>query len=197
MNNGKGNQIKAVVLDLDRTIVDLNVDWVFVRDEMANFCAKNGVKANFARPKPIYEVAKAVSKTKEFYAGLIAIVKKEELKSSEKAKLMPGAKDFLEFLYVNNIPFAILSNNNRRCVVKIFKKFKLPRPKIIIGSDNVKYLKPHSEGLNKILKKMKINNTECLLVGDSDAELYLGKITGVKAFIVGTKNFDQLKNVLI
>ena len=154
MNNGKGNQIKAVVLDLDRTIVDLNVDWVFVRDEMANFCAKNGVKANFARPKPIYEVAKAVSKTKEFYAGLIAIVKKEELKSSEKAKLMPGAKDFLEFLYVNNIPFAILSNNNRRCVVKIFKKFKLPRPKIIIGSDNVKYLKPHSEGLNKILKKI-------------------------------------------
>src|SRR3989344_781828 len=195
MNKSKRSQPKAVILDFDRTIADLKVNWTFVRSEMTNFCSKNGVKADFVRLNPIYEVAKTVSKSKFFYDDLIAIVKKEELKSSEKADLMPGAKDFLEFLYVNGIPFAILSNNSSQCIAKIFKRFKLPSPKIIIGSDNVRYLKPHSEGLNKILKTMKINNTECLLVGDSDTELHLGKVAGVKTFIVGTKNFDQLKNV--
>lgn len=197
MNNSKKNQTKAVILDFDRTIADLKVNWPLVRSKMANFCVKNGIKVNFAYPKPIYKVAKAVSKTKKFYADLLTIIFKEELKATEKAELMPGAKDFLEFLYVNCIPFAILSNNNSKCIEKIFKRFKLPSPKVIIGSDNVKYLKPHPEGLDKIFKKMKIKKAQCLLIGDSDAEARLGKVTGVKTFIAGTENFNQLKNILI
>ena len=199
MNNNKKNQTKAVILDLDGTLIDLKVDWVLVRNKMTDFCSKNGIKASFAYPKPIYEIAKTVSKTKKFYAGLIAIIAKEELKSVKKAKLMPGAKDFLEFLYTGGVSFAVLSNNNSQCVAEIFKKFKLPNSKIVIGSDNVKHLKPHPEGLNKIFGKMKIKNTECLLIGDSDAELQLGKVAGVRTFIVGgrTKDFSQLKNILI
>ncbi|MEK7540639.1 MAG: HAD-IA family hydrolase [Patescibacteria group bacterium] len=190
----------TVILDFDRTIADLKVNWVFVRKEMENFCAKNGVKADFSHPKPIYEIAKTVSKTKKFYADLLSIVNKEELKSAEKAELMPGAKDFLEFLHINDIPFAILSNNNSQCIVEIFKKFKLPKPKIIIGSDDVKYLKPHPEGLNKILKRMKIKNNQCLLIGDSASELQLGRVAGIKTFIIPSqqmKNFNQLKSILI
>lgn len=200
MNNSKGNQIKAVILDLDRTIADLKVNWALVRSKMANFCAKNGIEANFDYPKPIYEVARAVSKTKKFYADLLAIINEEELKSAGRAKLMPGAKDFLEFLYINGIPFAILSSNNSQCATKIFKRFKLPSPKMIIGSDNVKYLKPHPEGLNKILKRMKIKNSQCLLIGDSTDELRLGKVAGIESFIIPgdwIKNFNQLKNILI
>ena len=191
------NQIKAVIIDFDRTIVDLEVDWTLVRSKMTNFCTRNGVKASFSYPKPIYEVARTVSKTKKFYNDLLMIINKEELKSAKRSKLVSGAKDFLDFLYVNNIPFAVLSNNNSQCIVKIFKKFKLPRPKMIIGSDNVKNLKPHPEGLNKILKRMKIKNTQCLLIGDSTAESQLGKVAGVKTFIVGINVFNQLKKILI
>lgn len=196
MSNGKGNRVKAVILDFDLTIVNLRVNWTLVRKEMTNFCEKNGINASFARPKPIYEIAKAVSKNKKIYEDLTAIIRKEELKAAEKAELMPGAKDFLEFLHDSGIPFAILSNNNSRCITIIFERFKLPRPKIIIGSDNVERLKPHPEGLNKILKEMKVKNTECLLAGDSVAESRLGKVAGVKTFIIGTKNFNQLRNIL-
>ena len=100
-------------------------------------CLCKGVKASFAYPEPIYETARAVSKNKKFYADLLGIIKKEELKSAKRAELMSGAKDFLEFLHTNAIPFAILSNNNSQCVAEIFKRFKLPGPKMIIGSDNV------------------------------------------------------------
>ena len=191
---------KTIILDLDGTLVDLKVNWTFVRKEMANFCAKNGIKADFAYPKPIYEVAKTALKAKNFYADLIAIIKKEELKSAKKAELMPGAKDFLEFLDANGIPFAILSNNNSQCITKIFERFNLPSPKIIIGSDNVEHLKPHPEGLNKILKKMEVKSSQCLLIGDSDVELQLGKAAGIETFIIPgqhIKNFNQLKNTLI
>ncbi len=200
MNNSKRNRIKAIILDFDQTIADLKVNWALVRSKMTDFCAKSGIEADFSYPKPIYEVARAVSKNKRFYDNLSAIVSEEELKSAERAKLIPGANAFLKFLQVNNIPFAILSNNNSQCIEKIFKKFKLPSPKMIIGSNNVKRLKPHPEGFNKIFNKMKIKKTQCLLIGDSNAELCLGKLTGVKTFIIPggkMKNFDQLKNILI
>ena len=197
--NSKNSEIKAAVIDLDGTLVDLKVNWTFVRSQMADFCSKNSVKASFDYPKPIYEIARAVSKNKKFYAGLLGIITKEELRSAKRAKLMPGAKDFLDFLYANGISFAILSNNNSQCIKKILKRFKLPSPKMIIGSDNVERLKPYPEGLNKILKKMKIKNTQCLLIGDSGVESQLGKVAGVKTFIVGgrTKDFNQLKSILI
>lgn len=216
MNKSKKNQIKAVILDLDGTLVDLKIDWTLVRNKMADFCSKNSITADFSYPNPIYEVARASLRGcegKSFYNNLIAIIKREELRSAGKSKLIPGVKDFLKFLHINKIPFAILSNNNSQCIIKIFKKFKLPNPKVIVGSDNIKELKPHPEGLNKIFKKMKIKNTQCLLIGDSVAELRLGKIASVETFISDAyykikkircsfpsdqvRNFRQLKEILL
>ncbi|NIK11715.1 phosphoglycolate phosphatase/pyrophosphatase PpaX [Alkalibacillus almallahensis] len=50
---------------------------------------------------------------------------------------------------------------------------------VIITGDDVSTPKPHPEGLNKALAKLKINNTDAIFLGDSDADILAGKQANV------------------
>jgi pyrophosphatase PpaX len=45
---------------------------------------------------------------------------------------------------------------------------------VIVTGDDVKMPKPHPEGINKALKQLKINSSEAIFLGDSDADIKAG-----------------------
>ena len=221
-NSITNQKIKLIILDFDRTIVDLGVNWSLVRQKIFNFCLS--VKIFPEMKNPLFKIIRDASQSllensknkklvDQLRKDLFDIIKKEELTAAKTATLIKGAKEFLEWLYQKKIRFAILSNNHNEPIVKIFKKFSLPKPAIIVGSDDVVYQKPYSEGFKKILKEIKLKPSQCLFVGDSKTDLDLSRAMGIKTFILTTyyqdkknhydlnanliENFNQLKTILI
>ena len=54
----------------------------------------------------------------------------------------------------------------------------------IVGGDRVKTKKPHPEGLDHILKKLKVSPDEAVLIGDSLVDIDTGRRAGVYTCVV-------------
>lgn len=212
---------KFIIIDFDRTLVDLNVNWQKVKEEVVHLYQPfliypNSKKHLFERLRhasSLLQKKKGKNIARQYYQKSLAIVAKEEMRAAKKAKLIKGAKDFLQWLEKNRLSFAILSNNTNGVIRYIFKKYQLPKPRMIIGSNDVTYQKPNPEGLGKIVAAQKLKKDQCVLVGDSNAEIELGKKTNVATFTLTTyyrtkkishdlqgdivENFNELKKRIL
>jgi len=186
---------KLIIFDFDKTIVNLNVNWRAVRKKLRDFCLSHGLDIDFNFPHPIFE---SIKKARHIRQDLLDIVKNEEIKAVKKAKPIVGAKEFLEFINKKGIKFIIISNNHSQCIDAALKKFHFPEPEIIKGWDNVELLKPNPQALRRVLEKLKISPEHCLLIGDSNDDLILGKKLGIKTLLINNfNNFKQLKQIIV
>ncbi len=56
---------------------------------------------------------------------------------------------------------------------------------VIVGSDDVKNIKPDPEGIETILERTEWDPSRALIIGDTDADIEAGKRAGIKTGIVG------------
>ena len=124
------------------------------------------------------------------------IIMQEELAGVKETTLVAGAEGFLHWLVAQKMDFAILSNNNQKAILEVFKKFNLPKPVLLVGGDSVKNKKPDLEGLQKILAQTKRNKKECLLIGDSNIDLEVGLKAEIPTIILPNKKFKNTEDNL-
>ncbi len=67
--------------------------------------------------------------------------------------------------------------------------------KLIVGHEQVKKLKPHPEGINFILKKINIDRSKTLIIGDSYVDVLAGRNAGIKTGVVSW-GLDKWKELL-
>ena len=95
----------------------------------------------------------------------------------------PHGREILE--HFRNKKQAICSNKPEIFVRKILESLDgLQYFQAIIGGDTVKTKKPHPEGLDLILKKLKVSPDEAVLIGDSPVDIETGKRAGVYTCVV-------------
>ena len=95
----------------------------------------------------------------------------------------PHGREILE--HFRNKKQAICSNKPEIFVRKILESLDgLQHFQAIIGGDSVKTKKPHPEGLDLILKKLKVSPDETVLIGDSPVDIETGKRAGVYTCVV-------------
>ena len=95
----------------------------------------------------------------------------------------PYGREILE--HFRNKKQAICSNKPEIFVRKILESLDgLQYFQAIIGGDSVKTKKPHPEGLDLILKKLKVSPDEAVLIGDSPVDIETGKRAGVYTCVV-------------
>lgn len=65
---------------------------------------------------------------------------------------------------------------------------------VIVTGDDVHMPKPHPEGINKALKQLKIESSEAVFLGDSDADILAGKQANVHTIgVQWLPNFQSLE----
>ncbi|WP_163103338.1 HAD family hydrolase [Peribacillus alkalitolerans] len=65
---------------------------------------------------------------------------------------------------------------------------------VIVTGDDVKYPKPHPEGINIALKQLKVPNKEAVFLGDSDADILAGKQANVHTIgVQWLPNYQTIK----
>ncbi|MEM3789225.1 MAG: HAD family hydrolase [Candidatus Bathyarchaeia archaeon] len=191
--------IRAVVFDLDGTIVKFNIDFRAVRAEVRSFLIKEGIPASvLSINESIFEMlkkmeifmrnnGKTTAKIEEVRRKALATAEKYELEAAKTTSLQPGITEVLKTLRDMGLKIGICTVNSQKSVDYILKKFGISRFfDAVTPRDNVKNVKPNPEHLEATLKALEVNPKETIVVGDSPADMKCARELGAVAAALPT-----------
>lgn len=192
---------KVVILDFEKTLVSLNINWGSLRITYADIFKKYGFQIDYQTLRPIFESTgeelKKISQShpkddliSQILKDLLVAQKKYEDKFIGSVTLYPDSKHFLEMLSSHNLVYLIVTNNLSSTVRKVFSKFEIPLNGFVLGRESVRYPKPDPEGILKLLEKLKIDGEDCIFIGDTDFDIEVAKKIGALVIFI-KRNKDQ------
>ncbi|MEM0372383.1 MAG: HAD-IA family hydrolase [archaeon] len=180
--------VKAVLFDVDGTLVDLDV----VVKAIQHVCEKRGLRV-LTRDEIYsriigYPLAKGIQRVfpmddrqaKEFDGDYI-----EYYKTHHTAHLLPHARETLQALKDKRIKIGIITTKGRDTAMVTIKSLKIPHD-VIMTADDVKNVKPSPEPALKAMKKLGVKPGECAMVGDHVFDVRSAKGAGCVAVGVTT-----------
>jgi len=172
--------IKAVVFDLDGTIVNFNLDYKTVRAEAIEFLTKQGFpRSIFSMNESVFETLKKmeihmrnhgkgereISKLRE---TVISVVEKHEIEAARSTDLLPGILDTLKTLREMGLRLALFTVNGEKSTSHILRALKIGRFfDKVVTRDAVSMVKPNPSHLESALRMLKAKPEEAVVVGDS------------------------------
>ena len=144
--------IKAVVFDLDGTLVDSRLDF-------AAICNDIGWPAG----TPLLEQLATVSCLTE-KSRVEQIIHQHELAGADAASWIPGALESLQQLTEQGWPLAILTRNMRAATQRVIERLQIPISLVLTREDCA--AKPDPAGLQLIARQLQLSCAEILYVGD-------------------------------
>ncbi|RLI42147.1 hypothetical protein DRO69_10720 [Candidatus Bathyarchaeota archaeon] len=172
--------IKAVIFDLDGTIVDFNLDYKSVRAEVIQVLNKQGFPSSiFSMNESIFTMLEKA----EIYVRNngrkdidIARVKKEvlsvanrhELQAAHATSLVPGSSETLITLKTIRLNIPIMTVDSTTSAGYILRSFRLKQFfDAMITREAVSAVKPNPVHLEAALKALNVEPEEAIVVGDS------------------------------
>lgn len=209
--------IKAIVWDLDGTLIHFKIDYLRARKVAIKILKKYGIPKHLLTVKSSIleniEYAKEFFKneglTKEKINEIIEKVDNEIIKIEHKAainaSIINGIDQVLEFAKVNNLKQAIFTYNTKRNAEISLKNVKIIQYfDIIVGRDDIVNLKPHPDHLLLICKELNVKPNEILVIGDTNRDIEAAINVGAHSIALNTKiaslfkqeNFKKAKEII-
>ena len=160
--------LRAVIFDLDGTLIDSHYDWKLIRKTL-------GVKNT-----PILSYLNNLTKKKREKS--YKLLETFEQKATESAVLRAGIKRLISYLDERNIKKAIVTNNSRKSVFYLIKKWGLTFDVIVTRDDGV--WKPSGRPLKVALEKLNVKIEDALYIGNSDMDREAAAELGIKFFML-------------
>ena len=204
MTNIKKNQI-GFIFDLDGTLINTTeIGKIIEKEILLYFNIELDKKLKEKIDNHVFEILQQENRKRLGRKILVAIFKilglsfKQRIKALtissrvfkeeiQKIKLYDGVKELFEFLDDNDYSYAIATTSSSKEVddrLKRFPDFYHKFTNRIVSRSDVKNLKPHSESIEKAANLMgSISLSKCVMVGDMDNDINLGK--GVGAITIG------------
>ncbi|MCX6803647.1 MAG: HAD family hydrolase [Candidatus Diapherotrites archaeon] len=196
-------KIKAVLLDLDGTLID-SVPLIMTSDNAA--IKKFGFKVTHQRlrelsllhsrdiayrlmdsSKQVFDLFEFVDFRRKLFVKLIK-------KHKAKNLWFKGSKEFIKESS-KRFPLGVVTGSRHLFVDEVFDKKTKRHIKFIITSDDVDHKKPDVEPLALALKKLRLKREEVVFIGDSIQDGLMCQRLGVKfiAKITGISTENQLR----
>lgn len=188
--------VKAVVFDLDGTIVNFSLDYKSARAEVIEFLNNHGFPQSiFSINESVFEMLKKLdvyiknhhmnSKDySELKKGVLAILERYEMQGAKSTQLLPGAFETLQALKKMKIKLGLFTVNNKKSTEYVLSTFQLkPLFQAVVTRDSVPKVKPDPVHLETVLKSLKVKPEETVVVGDSAWDMKTAKELNV--FAVG------------
>lgn len=161
------NDIKAVVFDLDGTLVDSALDFALICDDIG-----------WPHGTPLLETLATIEQLNE-RQRIADIICRHEMHGAQMASWMPGARQCLEQLSEVGIPLAILTRNMRAATQLTVSRLQIPIQHIVTREDCA--AKPYPEGLLRIAAQLQLDVSEMIYVGDYLFDLQTAANAGMRS----------------
>ncbi|MGB9842416.1 MAG: HAD family hydrolase [Candidatus Bathyarchaeales archaeon] len=188
--------IKAVIFDLDGTLVGFNLDYRALRAEVRGYLAKQGVPASvLSLQENIFEMLKkaelflrnsrkSVATIEKIRGEVLSIAERYELDAAMSTGLMSGVVETLKTLRRMGLKIGLCTTDSEKAAAYILQRFKIAEFfDAVVTRDRVKQVKPHPEHLQAVLDALGVKPEESLVVGDSVADMQCAQ--ELKAVAVG------------
>ncbi len=188
-------KINVVILDFVKTLVEEKLPWDQLREETSKIFRNYAINLQPNHLRPIIE---QTASQLQFLANLKyssetilkiegEILAAQQVFEKKYLKLFNPFEDTLPFIKkanMHNLKVGILTNNFSSTVTQVFLRYKIPFHGQIVGRGDIKYPKPNSEGLIKLLSKLNANPKEAVVIGDSDFDIDVAKQINTHAIFI-------------
>lgn len=160
--------LRAVLFDLDGTVVDAPCDWAEIRNRL-------GIPGG-----PILSYLNELQEPER--TRQMALLGKFEEEATKQARLKRGMREFLLFLGRRGLKTALVTNNSRENVDFLLQKFHLSFDEVLTRESGL--WKPSGAPLKEVMRKLRVGPSECALVGNSLFDVTAGREAGIKEIII-------------
>jgi len=172
--------IRAVVFDLDGTIVNFNLDYKAVRAEAIEFLTKQGFpRSIFSMNESVFEALKKMEihmrnhgkgekEISELREAVLSVVEQHEMEAARSTSLLPGVLDTLKTLKKMRLRLALFTVNGKKSTSYVLRALRIGRFfDKVVTRDSVSMVKPNPVHLEAALKMLRVKPEEAVVVGDS------------------------------
>jgi phosphoglycolate phosphatase len=181
--------MEAVIFDYDGTLVQLNIDFGAMRQDVENSLGAYGIEPEelkeFYILEMIHEAAgriseKSRSEGASFHRKCLDLVTAHELEAAEEGRILPGVIEMLELLRKRGVKSGVITRNCDKAVKRVFPHLE-SLCDVYIPRDGVSRVKPHPDHLVLALERLGVENVaRCLMVGDHVLDVEGGKRMDMK-----------------
>lgn len=190
MGEGKLGSVRALIFDLDGTLIDSKNDLIqsvnaMLRELGRSELASETISGYIGHGAPKL-VARALGDScteQERQRALEFFLKHYEMHKLDTTRAYPGVLNTLAEL--RQLPMAVLTNKPVRISVRILEELGLAKYfRVIYGGNSFATKKPDPMGAATILREMNAAPGETLMVGDSDVDVQTARNAGTMAAVV-------------
>ena len=196
----ENRSIKAIVWDLDGTLIHFKIDYLRARSVAIEILKKYGVPKHLLTVKS--SILENVKLSREFFEKgnyskteinrIIEEVDSEiikiEYEAAINATMIHGIDQVLKFAKNKNLKLAIFTFNTRKnAEISLRTANLLQYFEVIVGRDNISNLKPHPDHLTYICKVLNVKPTEILVIGDTNRDIEAAINVGAHSIAIFSK----------
>ncbi len=195
--------VKAVIFDLDGTLVEFKLDYNTERAELIQLLTDQGVPASilsmnggmFGTLKKVEtymrntgKKAKEIDRVRE---TVLSLADRYELQAARETDLVPGALEALNALRNMKLKMSLFTIDGEKATSFVLRRFRIGHFfDAVITRDVVAAVKPDPAHLKAALEALNVTPYEAIVVGDSTLDmrcaralsvLAVGVVTGISA----------------
>ena len=195
--------IKAVIFDLDGTLVKFNLDVKACKSEIIKYLTEYGCPRSLFSVQEtgfdmLIKAKKYLSKEKlkkhqsfKIKKGVFSIVKSFELRAAMTTEIFPNVPNTLKTLKEMKLKIGLCTINSEKATRFILNRFNLTKFfDTVLTREKVSEVKPNPAHLKGILSALNVSPEEAIMVGDSVRDvtcanhlnvLAIGVMTGISS----------------
>lgn len=181
------HDVKAVLFDLDGTLIDSAPDLGAAADQMRIVRGLPSLPYERYRPmagagaRGMLGVAFGITPDDaDFPALREEFFRNYEACMTQRTYVFEGVKQLIDSLVERDVPWGVVTNKSMRFTGPLTKGMPLfASARAVVGGDSTPYSKPHPAPLLEAARQVGVKPIECVYVGDDVRDVQAGKAAGM------------------
>lgn len=184
---GKFTNIRAVLFDLDGTLIDSAPDLGAAADKMRQDRGMSSLPQSSYRPmagagaRGMIGVAFGMTPDHADFASMKEeFFQNYERRMTQNTCIFEGVHELIAHLDAENLLWGVVTNKSARFTDPLTRAMPLfDTAKAVVSGDTTPHAKPHPEPLFEAARRLAIDPNHCLYVGDDERDIVAGLAAGM------------------